>query len=860
MRKTPDRTLKLTRAGQMPDKTGKLMRASLSPDKTTRLPSGASLGGAQAATAFQWPAPPYYEFGDAAVPGAAAPCVLTFSDGAKAAGMLLDFSPQEALLRFRQDGAEATVTVSFSGLLRLELNAPVALRRQNLPASMERRVFAASTRQPFEVRLQNGEIRQGDTVGYIEALCGVFLFLPCDDDRVARCFIPAHAALDYSIGKPLGQMLVEEKLASAEVVDSAVLRQAALRSQRVGEYLTDNQIVSHEQLAVAIKRQQAQPVQMLGETLVELGYLSGAELKDALAIEERNRTLPLGQILADMGVIEPEVIHAVMARKLGIPFIDLHAFEIAPEILKRVPGNVAHRYQVVPLDESDKALVVAIDNPMDMAKMEDLRFIVGSKLIPVMASANDIRNALLKCYGPPGMLEASIARASEKDAELPRSRPSEAEAHIGDLTALLAAESAEIELDERHAVQNDTTLVKLVNKIILDAAEQKASDIHIEANPESKGTRVRFRKDGVLITYLELPAKFRRAVISRIKIMSQLDITERRRPQDGKIEFSRFGPARVELRVATIPTANGLEDVVMRVLSAASPVVIDQLGFDAAALAAVKQLMSRPHGLFLVCGPTGSGKTTTLHSLLAHLNTDERKIWTAEDPIEIAQSGLRQVQVNAKLGWTFAAAMRSFMRADPDVIMVGEMRDAETAKTGIEASLTGHLVLSTLHTNSAAESVVRLLDLGMDPFNFADALLGVLSQRLVRRLCDRCKAAYTPSTGELEQLALEYRGEAGGDDAALLLAWRKRHGNADGAIVMYRAEGCEQCNHIGYLGRMGVYELLVADAAVKRLVQARAPIAEIRAAAMARGMRTLKQDGIDKILQGRTDLQQVRAV
>ena len=487
MRKTPDRTLKLTRAGQMPDKTGKLMRASLSPDKTTRLPSGASLGGAQAATAFQWPAPPYYEFGDAAVPGAAAPCVLTFSDGAKAAGMLLDFSPQEALLRFRQDGAEATVTVSFSGLLRLELNAPVALRRQNLPASMERRVFAASTRQPFEVRLQNGEIRQGDTVGYIEALCGVFLFLPCDDDRVARCFIPAHAALDYSIGKPLGQMLVEEKLASAEVVDSAVLRQAALRSQRVGEYLTDNQIVSHEQLAVAIKRQQAQPVQMLGETLVELGYLSGAELKDALAIEERNRTLPLGQILADMGVIEPEVIHAVMARKLGIPFIDLHAFEIAPEILKRVPGNVAHRYQVVPLDESDKALVVAIDNPMDMAKMEDLRFIVGSKLIPVMASANDIRNALLKCYGPPGMLEASIARASEKDAELPRSRPSEAQAHIGDLTALLAAESAEIELDERHAVQNDTTLVKLVNKIILDAAEQKASDIHIEANPREQG-------------------------------------------------------------------------------------------------------------------------------------------------------------------------------------------------------------------------------------------------------------------------------------------------------------------------------------------------------------------------------------
>jgi hypothetical protein len=243
-------------------------------------------------------------------------------------------------------------------------------------------VFAASNRQPFEVTLLKGEIQQGETVGYIEALCGLFLFLPGADDRVTRCFVPAQAALGFTIGKPLGRMLVEEKLASPAAVDTAVLRQISLRSRRVGEYLTDNQIVTHEQLAVAIKRQQTQPVQMLGETLVELGYLSAAQLDEALAVEARNRTLPLGQILADMGVIEPEVIHAVMAKQLGIPFIDLRAFTVAPEVLKRVPGNVAYRYQVVPLAESDKALVVAVDNPMDMAKMEDLRFIIGSKLIP----------------------------------------------------------------------------------------------------------------------------------------------------------------------------------------------------------------------------------------------------------------------------------------------------------------------------------------------------------------------------------------------------------------------------------------------------------------------------------------------
>jgi len=412
---------------------------------------------------------------------------------------------------------------------------------------------------------------------------------------------------------------------------------------------------------------------------------------------------------------------------------------------------------------------------------------------------------------------------------------------IGELTHRLAAETADAAIDETQSIEQDNTLVQLVNKMIIDAAEQKASDIHIEANPGGKDMRVRFRKDGALVTYLDLPAKFRKAVVSRLKIMAQLDITERRKPQDGKIEFRRFGPLDVDLRMATIPTAGGLEDIVMRVLTAANPVALDALGFDAAQLQALKRLISRPHGLFLVCGPTGAGKTTTLHSLLRELNTADLKIWTAEDPIEIVQPGLRQVQVNPKIGWTFAAAMRSFMRADPDVIMVGEMRDAETAKTGIEASLTGHLVFSTLHTNSAVESVVRLLDLGMDPFNFADALLGVLAQRLVRTLCPDCKVAYAPSGPELEELAAESR---------VLPA---KH-------MLYRAKGCARCDRTGYKGRMAVYELLVADAAVKRLVQSRAPVSEITAVAALAGLPTLKQSAIDKVIEGHTDVHQVRSI
>ena len=417
-------------------------------------------------------------------------------------------------------------------------------------------------------------------------------------------------------------MLVEEKLASPEAVDAALSHQKALRSRRFGEYLTDNQIVSPEQLAAALKHQRSQPIQKLGETLVELGYLTESELDEALAIEARDRSVPLGQILADMGVVEAEVVNAVIARKLGIPYISLKTFRIPPEVLKRIPAAVAQRFQTLPVAESDNALAVAIENPMDMAKLEELRFVVGSKLLPVMASGEDIRAALERAYG-----DARAAAPAEVRKRI--------DVGIGELTHRLAAETADAAIDETQSLEQDNTLVQLVNKMIIDAAEQKASDIHIEANPGGKDMRVRFRKDGALVTYLDLPAKFRKAVVSRLKIMAQLDITERRKPQDGKIEFRRFGPLDVDLRIATIPTTGGLEDIVMRVLAAATPVALDALGFDAAQLEALKRLISRPHGLFLVCGPTGSGKTTTLHSLLRELNTADLKIWTAEDPIEI---------------------------------------------------------------------------------------------------------------------------------------------------------------------------------------------------------------------------------
>lgn len=414
----------------------------------------------------------------------------------------------------------------------------------------------------------------------------------------------------------------------------------------------------------------------------------------------------------------------------------------------------------------------------------------------------------------------------------------------------------------------DNELVKFVNKVIIDAYSQKASDIHIEPMPGKFKTGIRFRIDGSLVPYVEVPAHFRQAMVTRLKIMCDLDISERRKPQDGKIKFKKYGPLDIELRVATIPSAGGVEDVVMRILAAGEPIPLEKLGLTPHNKQRLEATVSKPYGLFYVCGPTGSGKTTTLHSILKFLNTPDTKIWTAEDPVEITQKGLRQVQINKKAGIDFALVMRAFLRADPDIIMVGESRDKETVSMGVEASLTGHMVFSTLHTNSAPESITRLLDMGMDPFNFADALLGILAQRLAKKLCD-CKQAYVPDAQELRLFLAEYAEElrhtaawkkAPADESQKLLdQWVSTYGE-DGQLKLYKAVGCDKCGKTGYKGRVGLHELMVADDAVKKLIQERARVAELFSAAVEGGMRTLKMDGMEKILMGLTDLKMVRAV
>ena len=809
-----------------PDRTAKIIRALREID-------------GRSSARLIWPPPPYYEY-QGEPPQQGEPALLTFTDGGKATGLVQTFLPEHEILKFLPENGSNPVTIAFSSLLAVQLIDPVLIDAHTLPGGVD--LQTPSDRQPFSVTLADSSVLEGETAGHVQAMCGLFLFVPHAGRGVVRWFLPSHAARTSRIGKPIGELLIEEHAASAENVSEALEHQKQLRSRRLGEYLTAHQIVSPEQLAAALKAQRAQPAQKLGETLVELGFLTQPELEEALAIEARDRSVPLGQILADMGVVDIEIVHSVMAKKLGIPVVDLGKFRPAPEALKRIPATMASRYRVVPLAEVENGLVIALEDPMRIERLEEVRFVAGTKLIPVVASASDIRQALETAYG------------QSPDADATGRWPVQENIDISELSLRLSSEGADEDSQEAQAPATDSTLVRLVNKMILDAFEQKASDIHIEVNPTGRTVRVRFRKDGALVNYLEIPARFRNAIVSRLKVMSQLDISERRKPQEGKISFRRYGPVDVELRITTVPTSNGLEDVVMRVLAAATPKPLEEIGFEPEEVASLKRLIARPHGLFLVCGPTGSGKTTTLHSLLAHLNTSDAKIWTAEDPIEIVQPGLRQVQMNAKIGWTFAAAMKSFLRADPDVIMVGEMRDAETTKIVIEASLTGHLVLSTLHTNSAPESVVRLLDLGMDPFNFADALLGVLAQRLVRRLCTQCRVKREPGRGELEELAAEYCEGTSLEPDAVLARWRQDK------PTLHQAKGCKECDRTGYKGRLAIYELMVAVPAVKRLIQTRAPLSDIAAAALDNGMRTLKQDGINKVLRGFTDMREVRAV
>ncbi|WP_366910355.1 ATPase, T2SS/T4P/T4SS family [Methylotenera sp.] len=652
---------------------------------------------------FMWPEPPYFKFISSFGKTALETCFVHLIDGKELAGYLIRFSPDEKRILLQPVNQSTSEVIHFDQISDLQLLRPISLvREQGFLEARAQDTLPVSDKQTYKIEIINDSTLTGDTFGYLNTEAGLYIYPATKNEKIERHFIPQHSIKNYQIGMHIGKVLIEENLATAKVVESALEHQQQLRSKLIGDYLYENQILTAEQLRQAITHQEKQPVIKLGEALIQLNLLTNEQLEDALEKQKQNRSLRLGQILVDMGVVDERALKGTLSKKLGIPFVNLPKFNFDPNAIRLVGKSIAKRFNLMPLCIHEDKLVVAFEDPMNSKVIDELRFVTQMKILPAMASHEDIKLAVEENYGNFSWSEDEQSSVKEKvDGSIEYSQNESADADFGinDLASKLFDEdkSRVKEIVNEPIAESDNTLVQLVNKIILDAFKDGVSDIHIETYPDKKNTRVRFRKDGTLMHYLEVPANFRNALISRIKIMAQLDISERRKPQDGKLDFQQYGPAKVELRVVTIPTTNGLEDIVMRLLAASKPLPMDKLGLSDEVLETVKRMIAHPHGLILVCGPTGSGKTTTLHSLMGHINSPERKIWTAEDPIEITQTGLRQVQVNAKIGWTFAAAMRSFLRADPDVIMVGEMRDEETTKIGIEASLTGHLVLSTLH-------------------------------------------------------------------------------------------------------------------------------------------------------------------
>jgi type II secretory ATPase GspE/PulE/Tfp pilus assembly ATPase PilB-like protein len=568
--------------------------------------------------------------------------------------------------------------------------------------------------------------------------------------------------------------------------------------------------------------------------LLAQGLMTQEDVNTAIATA-RHRNTDVEAILMDQYKIPKNELGTALSQYYRVPFFEFDEHIIPPpDLMRDLKLEFLKRNLWLPLKrERDGTTVVLIDNPQDIQRVDSVHQVLrGHKVQLAVGLKKDIQQFLGVAGGEGGGPRASMSEI------------------LSDLGAEAQAEK-DIDASGGEVDENDSAVIRLANQIIMDAFKSRASDIHIEPYGLQKDTMIRLRVDGSCAEYQRVPGAFRRALVARIKIMATLDIAERRKPQDGKIKFKLPDGRDIELRVATLPTQGGNEDVVMRILTASEPIPIDKLGMLDRNLREMKTAAEKPYGLILCVGPTGSGKTTTLHSLLGYINRPDRKIWTAEDPVEITQYGLRQVQVQPKIGFTFAQAMRAFLRADPDVIMVGEMRDEETAATGIEASLTGHLVFSTLHTNSAVETVIRLLDMGLDPFNFADALLAVLAQRLVKRICPECKEEYHPDEDEFAELEHAFGGKE--ETAKFGIDY-----NDD--FVLFRGKGCNNCNNSGYRGRAGIHELLVANDPMKRLISNKSRVTEMLTAAKNDGMTTLVQDGILKVLDGLTDLKQVKAV
>lgn len=555
----------------------------------------------------------------------------------------------------------------------------------------------------------------------------------------------------------------------------------------------------------------------LGQVLQQLGIITPQQLNEALEIQARTGER-IGQILRDMAVIGEADLARAMAHQWGLPYVSLMERRPDPEIVRLIPHALAMRHKCVAVERTGGRLLVAISDPLNVIAVDDVRLITGMEVDLAVATEEEITTALARGYQLSDTTIEKVLRETLPDAA----------SDIGD---------EDVSVEQLKALVEEAPVVKLVNLVIDEAVKQGASDIHVE--PQRNGVWVRFRVDGVLRDVMNPPKYLKSALVSRMKIMAEMDIAERRRPQDGRIHAVADG-RNIDLRVSTLPTMYG-EKVVMRILDQAQTMIgLTRLGFHSDTLRQWESAISKPHGMVLVTGPTGSGKTTTLYASLSKLNTPELNIVTVEDPVEYQISRINQVQVNVKAGLTFATGLRHILRQDPDIVMVGEIRDKDTAEIAVQAALTGHLVLSTLHTNDAAGAVTRLVDMGIEPFLISSSIIGVLAQRLARAICARCKVAYSPPPEALGRLGADVR--------------------IDSDVTFYRGQGCEACRGTGYRGRIGIFELMIVSDTIRDMIVHNASSTEIKTQAMREGMRTLRDDGLEKVMSGISTIDEILRV
>ena len=569
-----------------------------------------------------------------------------------------------------------------------------------------------------------------------------------------------------------------------------------------------------------------QPVsRRLGDLLVNEGLITQENLQRALA-EQKGSNEKLGSILVRLNLIQEDQLIGFLSRQYGIPSITLSQLDIDPEVVKLVPAQIAKKYEVLPVKRTGNALTLAMADPTNVFALDDVAFMTNLQVLPVVASQGAIRQTIERLYEPQASAFSEVITAMEGEAP--------------DVELLEGGEDAapsKVDIFELKDASEEAPVVKLVNLILTDAIRRGASDIHLE--PYEKVFRVRYRIDGVLQEMMAPPKRLEAALLSRVKIMSNLDIAERRLPQDGRIKI-RYSSREIDLRVSTLPTIFG-EKIVMRILDKeALTLDLAKLGFDDWSMENFKKVIHQPYGMILITGPTGSGKTTTLYSAVHTINSPDINIMTAEDPVEYNLKGINQVQVNEEIGRTFSAVLRSFLRQDPDVILVGETRDLETAQIAIRAALTGHLVFSTLHTNDAPSTIARLQDMGIPPFLVASSILLVLAQRLARRVCKECREPY-----EVDEESLTPYGHVP---------------QGLGRVTLYKGKGCQACNFTGMKGRTAMYEVMVVSSEIRELILRGSSTTELRDLAQQQGMKTLRQAGLLKVLEGATTAEEILRV